>query len=77
MLLSLDIQSAYDWVWHAGLLEKLPTTGVPLGLVGWIGAFLWDQQATLRVGNSSVSNLDHGSAPRLPLISNPCLSFYR
>ena len=54
MLLSLDIQSAYDRVWHAGLLQKLSTAGVPLGLIGWIGAFLRDRQATLRVGSATV-----------------------
>ena len=55
VLLSLDIQSAYDRVWHAGLLQKLSIAGVPLGLIGWIGAFLRDRQATLRVGSATVS----------------------
>ena len=55
VLLSLDIQSAYDRVWHAGLLKKLSTAGVPLGLIKWIGAFLRDRHATLRVGRSAVS----------------------
>ena len=55
VLLSLDIQSAYDRVWHEGLLEKLSTAGVPLGLLGWIGAFLRDRQARLSVGASTVS----------------------
>ena len=34
VLLSLDIQSAYDRVWHAGLFKKLGDANVPLGLVG-------------------------------------------
>ena len=55
VLLSLDIQSAYDRVWHAGLLKKLGDADVPLGLVGWIAAFLRDRQASLRVGSTSLS----------------------
>ena len=55
VLLFLDIQSAYDRVWHAGLLKKLGDADVPLGLVGWIGAFLRDRQASLRVGTTSIS----------------------
>ena len=55
VLLSLDIQSAYDRVWHAGLLHKLAAANVPLGLVGWISAFLRDRQALLRVGTASIS----------------------
>ena len=55
MLLSLDIQNAYDRVWHAGLLKKLSIVDVPLGLIRWIAAFLHDRQATLRVGSSAVS----------------------
>lgn len=54
VLLSRDIQSAYDWVWHAGLIEKLVVVDVHLGLLGWIGAFLQDCQATLCVDNTSV-----------------------
>ena len=55
MLLSLGIQSAYDRIWHAGLLEKLSTVGIPLGLIGWIVTFLCDCQATLWVGTTAVS----------------------
>ena len=47
IMVSLDIDSAYDRVWHEGLLVKLSSVGIPLGLLGWIGTFL---QATLRVG---------------------------
>ena len=40
VLVSLDVQSDYDRVWHAGLLRKLATLGIPSDLLGWIGAFL-------------------------------------
>ena len=53
-----DTQSVtlvYDRVWHASLLKKLDDVDVPLGLVGWIGAFLRDRQASLLVGTTSIS----------------------
>ena len=61
VLVSLDIQSAYDRVWHAGLLRKLATFGIPSDLLGWIGAFLADRVAHVRVGSSVESrHLDLG-----------------
>ena len=55
VLLSIDIPSAYNRVWHAGLLEKLSTAGVPMGFFKWIGGSLRDCHATLRVGTFAVS----------------------
>ena len=48
-LLSLDIQSAYDRVWHKGLIRKLATLGVPPSLLAWLLAFLSDRCAHVRV----------------------------
>ena len=48
-LLSLDIQSAYDRVWHKGLIRKLATLGVPPSLLAWLLAFLSDRRAHVRV----------------------------
>ena len=52
ILLSLDLQSAYDRVWHDGLLHKLCTMNVPLPLVGWLRSFLSGRLAHLRVGST-------------------------
>ena len=48
-MLALDIEGAYDRVWHEGLLAKLADLAVPLALVGWIHAFLSDRSMSLRV----------------------------
>ena len=37
---SLDIQGAYDTVWHQGLVWKLTKMNVPDDLIRWIAAFL-------------------------------------
>ena len=48
-LVSLDIQGAYDTVWHSGLLWKLKQLGVPADLTRWIAAFLTPRTAHLHV----------------------------
>ena len=50
VMLALDIEGAYDRVWHEGLLAKLADVAVPPALVGWIHAFLSDRSMSLRVG---------------------------
>ena len=50
VMLALDIQGAYDRVWHEGLLAKLLDLAIPPALVGWVSAFLSDRSAHLRVG---------------------------
>ena len=55
VMVSLDIQSAYDRVWHAGLLVKLADAAVPPALLGWIWSFLIGRTAILRVGSASLS----------------------
>ena len=50
VMLALDIEGAYDRVWHEGLLAKLADLAVPPVLVGWIHTFLSDRSMSLRVG---------------------------
>ena len=45
VIFSLDLQSAYDRVWHTGLIWKLASLGVPPYLLGWIASFLSDRVA--------------------------------
>ncbi|XP_046976468.1 uncharacterized protein LOC124542576 [Vanessa cardui] len=40
LAVSLDVSKAFDRVWHAGLLSKLPSYGIPVGLCNWISDFL-------------------------------------
>ena len=56
-LLSLDIQSAYDRVWHKGLIRKLATLGVPPSLLAWLLAFLSGRRAHVRVREAVCTRL--------------------
>ena len=68
VMLALDIQGAYDRVWHNGLLAKLADLDIPLSLVGWIQAFLSGRIARLHVGESVESRqLDMGVPQGSPL----------
>ena len=51
----MDIQSAYDRVWHSALVVKLAQAHVPLALLGWINAFISRHIMTLSVGSTSLS----------------------
>ena len=67
-MLALDIQGAYDRVWHEGLLAKLMDLDIPASLVGWIHAFLSGRTAGLRVGESiEHRQLDMGVPQGSPL----------
>jgi len=39
-VVALDISKAFDQVWHAALLNKIPSYGLPPKLCGWINSFL-------------------------------------
>ena len=68
IMLALDIQGAYDRVWHAGLLAKLVDLGISHSLVGWIQSFLSDRTAYLRVGEAvERCQLDMGVPQGSPL----------
>ena len=49
---SFDIQSAYDTVWHEGLLEKMQRMGIDSYLINWTRSFLSDRQGVLEIGSA-------------------------
>ena len=53
IVVALDIQGAYDRVWHSGLLAKLADMQVPPALLGWIQSFLSGREMHLMVGEAS------------------------
>ena len=55
VLISLDIQAAYDTVWHIGLLHKLAKMGISLDLLRWIRAFLTSRVATIRIRSATTN----------------------
>lgn len=48
-VITLDISKAFDRVWHAGLLAKLPMYGIHPSLVTWIGSFLSGRSIQVRL----------------------------
>ena len=61
---TLDIQSAYDTVWRAGLVRKLAEAGVGGYLVWWTQSFLTDRIAMLEVGEHTREVLTSCGVPQ-------------
>ena len=51
-MLLLDIQQAFDRVWHEGLIYKLIANNIPHYLIGTIKSYLSDRIIRVRVGNT-------------------------
>ena len=49
---TFDIQSAYDTVWHEGLLVKMQVMGIDQYLINWTRSFLSDRQGVLEIGSA-------------------------
>lgn len=49
----LDLQSAYDGVWHAGLLKKLKMLNIDPYLYKWLEDYLSERSTKVRVGAST------------------------
>src|SRR6201985_385804 len=60
-MLLLDVQQAFDRVWHEGLIHKLIELGFPHYLIGTIQSFLKDRHIRVRVGKA-LSSLKRISA---------------
>lgn len=52
-MLSVDLQAAFDTIWHAGLMHKLMDLDLPLYLVKLIHSFLQDRKFQVKVGGST------------------------
>ena len=59
----LDLEKAYDLVWHGGLLYKMKSIGIKGNIFNFIKDFLHDRQIRVRVGNdlSSSKSLSNGT----------------
>ena len=51
---ALDLKSAYDTVWHRGLLSKMRKMGIPAYLIFWTRSFLSDRLGAVGVGHATV-----------------------
>ncbi|CAH2099017.1 unnamed protein product [Euphydryas editha] len=70
LAVSLDISKAFDRVWHASLISKLPSYGIPPGLCTWISDFL--NERSIRVvldGYSSDQKAINAGVPQGSVLS--------
>ena len=51
-----DIQSAFDKVWHAGLIYKMIKIGVPSYLISWINNFLSNRKFRVKINSHYSEN---------------------
>ena len=65
----LDVEKAFDQVWHKGLLYKLNNIGLPNILLRWIGDFLGNRKMIVHLNNKSGEPLKpiHGVPQGSPL----------
>ena len=74
----LDLEGAYDGVWHQGLIHKLINLGIEKTYIRWIGDYLKDRKGKVRIGASesrvvnNISGLPQG-AVLSPLLFNVML----
>ena len=61
---TLDIQSAYDTVWRAGLIWKMRVAGLDEYIVEWLHSFLSDRQCRLEVGQASLEVVPECGLPQ-------------
>nr|CAH7723713.1 unnamed protein product [Callosobruchus chinensis] len=61
-VVTLDISKAFDQLWHASLLNKLPSYGLPVKLCDWLADFLSGRKITVVVDgfSSSFHNINAG-----------------
>ncbi len=50
-----DIQSAFDKVWHRGLVFKMIKLNIPNYVVCWINNFLTNSQFAIKINNFTIS----------------------
>lgn len=51
-IISLDVEKAFDTVWHDGLIHKLLLQGIPFNLVKLIHSFLQNRSFRAKIGQS-------------------------
>ena len=45
----LDVEKAFDQVWHAGLLHKMKKFGIDQNLLRWINSFLCERSISIKI----------------------------
>ncbi|KAJ4429065.1 hypothetical protein ANN_26066 [Periplaneta americana] len=69
-IVALDMQRAFDTVWHDGLRYKLTNLGLPPQITRWISDFLQDRTAQIKINNQLPTPLIiHGGVPQGTVLS--------
>ena len=68
----LDIQGAYDTVWHQGLVWKLIQMHVPDDLIRWIASFLAPHMAHVHFRSEVASRPWPWASPKAPRFPQSC-----
>ncbi|XP_045447831.1 uncharacterized protein LOC123656168 [Melitaea cinxia] len=70
LAVSLDISKAFDRIWHARLISKLPSYGIPPGLCTWISDFLSERSIQVVLdGYSSDKKAINAGVPQGSVLS--------
>ena len=56
LVVMLDFSKSFDLITHHILLDKLTTSGLPVHIARWIGAFLLDRSHKVIIGNNCSSS---------------------
>ena len=73
----LDFSKTFDLINHHILLDKLTTSGLPVDIVRWIGAFLLDRKQKVIIGNNCSSyGSPNGGVPHGTLSDPKCFLLY-
>jgi hypothetical protein len=48
-----DIASAFDRVWHAGLIQKMWTMNIPIYLIRWVQEFLKERSFVVKINETT------------------------
>ena len=75
-VVALDIKSAFDTVWQAGLVHKLQRMGVSGYLLSWVRGFLTDRVSVLEVGTARVEVRPECGVPQGSPISSTLFLVY-
>jgi len=57
LAVSLDVSKAFDRVWHASLIGKLPAYGLPVQLCSWLADFLRERSIRVVIDGCSSDQL--------------------
>lgn len=73
----LDVEKAFDKVWHAGLIFKLITSEVPTQLTNIIKSFLLNRQFYVKTGHSTSTHRPiHAGVPQGSCLSPQLFALY-